>query len=132
MAGRRLYLYFHERILGKLICDDTFALPFWNWDAPDGMHLPLIYADTSSPLYDEKREPGHAQPPFPLVDLDYNHRPYTEATIDNNNHRQIEKNLKIMYRQVSILYISYLYTIISLKLIHITPNIIASTLDRVN
>ena len=32
--GRRFYLYFHERILGKLIGDDTFALPFWNWTRP--------------------------------------------------------------------------------------------------
>ena len=33
----RCYLYFHERILAKLIGDDTFALPFWNWDnqSPD-------------------------------------------------------------------------------------------------
>ncbi|KAJ1272857.1 hypothetical protein BS78_06G234700 [Paspalum vaginatum] len=46
----RLYLYFHERILGKLIGDDTFALPFWNWDAPGGMALPAIYASESSPL----------------------------------------------------------------------------------
>lgn len=28
----RLYLYFHERILAKLINDDEFALPYWNWD----------------------------------------------------------------------------------------------------
>ncbi|WVZ87199.1 hypothetical protein U9M48_033878 [Paspalum notatum var. saurae] len=51
----RLYLYFHERILGKLIGDDTFALPFWNWDAPGGMTLPAIYVRESSPLYDERR-----------------------------------------------------------------------------
>ncbi|KAG8386534.1 hypothetical protein BUALT_Bualt03G0158400 [Buddleja alternifolia] len=30
----RWYLYFYERILGKLIGDPTFALPFWNWDNP--------------------------------------------------------------------------------------------------
>ncbi|CAL5029922.1 unnamed protein product [Urochloa decumbens] len=51
----RFYLYFHERILGKLIGDGTFALPFWNWDAPGGMTLPVIYANESSPLYDEMR-----------------------------------------------------------------------------
>ena len=33
----RMYLYFYERILGKLIDDPTFALPYWNWDSPDGM-----------------------------------------------------------------------------------------------
>lgn len=43
----RYYLYFHERILGKLIGDDTFALPFWNWDSPDGMKLPSIYTPST-------------------------------------------------------------------------------------
>jgi polyphenol oxidase len=26
------FFYFHEHILAKLLDDDTFALPFWNWD----------------------------------------------------------------------------------------------------
>nr|BAP82256.1 polyphenol oxidase [Setaria italica]BAP82267.1 polyphenol oxidase [Setaria viridis] len=89
----RFYLYFHERILGKLINDDTFALPFWNWDAPDGMALPAIYANMSSPLYDERRNPAH-QPPFTL-DLDYSG---TDSTIPRE--QQIDQNLRIMYRQM--------------------------------
>ncbi|XP_047063658.1 polyphenol oxidase I, chloroplastic-like [Lolium rigidum] len=89
----RFYLYFHERILGKLIGDDTFALPFWNWDAPAGMTLPPIYANTSSPLYDERRNPAH-QPPFPL-DLDYDG---TDPSIPTDE--EINQNLKIMYRQM--------------------------------
>ncbi|KAF8649655.1 hypothetical protein HU200_064195 [Digitaria exilis] len=89
----RFYLYFHERILGKLIGDDTFALPFWNWDAPGGMMLPAIYANETSPLYDERRNPAH-QPPFTL-DLDYNG---TDETIPRDE--QIEQNLRIMYRQM--------------------------------
>ncbi|XP_051212743.1 polyphenol oxidase I, chloroplastic-like [Lolium perenne] len=89
----RFYLYFHERILGKLIGDDTFALPFWNWDAPAGMTLPPIYANTSSPLYDERRNPAH-QPPFPL-DLDYDG---TDPSIPTDE--EIDQNLKIMYRQM--------------------------------
>lgn len=36
----RWYLYFFERILGKLIDDESFAIPFWNWDAPEGMKMP--------------------------------------------------------------------------------------------
>ncbi|RLM66747.1 polyphenol oxidase [Panicum miliaceum] len=90
----RFYLYFHERILGKLIGDDTFALPFWNWDAPGGMTLPTIYANQSSPLYDERRNPAH-QPPFTL-DLDYNGTDDTAIPTD----QQIDQNLRIMYRQM--------------------------------
>jgi polyphenol oxidase len=90
----RFYLYFHERILGKLIGDDTFALPFWNWDAPGGMTLPPIYANSSSPLYDERRNPAH-QPPVPL-DLDFSG---TDPSIPRD--QLIDMNLKIMYRQAS-------------------------------
>ncbi|CAL5014835.1 unnamed protein product [Urochloa decumbens] len=89
----RFYLYFHERILGKLIGDDTFALPFWNWDGPDGMAFPAIYNNRSSPLYDEKRNPAHL-PPFTL-DLDYNG---TDSPIPRD--QQIKQNLTIMYRQM--------------------------------
>ncbi|TVU14855.1 hypothetical protein EJB05_38351, partial [Eragrostis curvula] len=94
LPWHRLYLYFHERILGKLIGDDTFALPFWNWGSPGGMTLPPIYANESSPLYDERRNPVH-MPPF-LMDLDYNG---TDTTIPRD--QQIDQNLRIMYRQAS-------------------------------
>ncbi|MBA0694906.1 hypothetical protein Goari_005168 [Gossypium aridum] len=46
----RMYLYFFERILGKLIDDPDFAMPFWNWDSPCGMTMPQIYLDPYSPL----------------------------------------------------------------------------------
>ncbi|URE18660.1 polyphenol oxidase [Musa troglodytarum] len=88
----RWYLYFNERILGKLIGDDNFSLPFWNWDSLDGMMLPSIYADPSSPLYDKFRDAKH-QPPC-LVDFDFDETDpgFTDA-------QQIDHNLKIMYRQ---------------------------------
>ncbi|MED6130683.1 hypothetical protein PIB30_002794 [Stylosanthes scabra] len=86
----RWYLYFHERILASLINDPTFALPFWNWDAPGGMQLPSIYADPKSSLYDKLRNPNH-QPPT-LIDLDFNGDP--------NDQGQVSSNLTIMYRQV--------------------------------
>ncbi|TVU14852.1 hypothetical protein EJB05_38348, partial [Eragrostis curvula] len=89
----RFYCYFHERILGKLIGDDTFALPFWNWDAPAGMTLPPIYANRNSPLYDPRRNPAY-QPPFPL-DLDYNG---TDTATPRA--QLIDQNLNIMYRQM--------------------------------
>ncbi|PSR98570.1 Polyphenol oxidase [Actinidia chinensis var. chinensis] len=89
----RYYLYFFEKILGKLIDDPNFAIPYWNWDAPAGMTMPAIYTDPNSPLYDKLRDAKH-QPPN-LVDLDYNGR-------DENtpSQQQINSNLTIMYRQV--------------------------------
>ncbi|CAN6372696.1 unnamed protein product [Urochloa humidicola] len=93
----RFYLYFHERILGKLIGDDKFALPFWNWDAREGMSLPAIYANEYSVLYDSKRNPMH-QPPV-TVDLDYGCRD-DDPTLARDDEGLIKKNLNIMYRQM--------------------------------
>ncbi|CAA7404101.1 unnamed protein product [Spirodela intermedia] len=87
----RFYLHFHERILGKLIGDESFALPFWNWDAPAGMTLPKIYTDPRSSLYDPLRDAAH-QPPA-LVDFDLGDAAPTAQ-------RQIDLNLSIMYRQM--------------------------------
>jgi len=91
----RWYLYFYERILGSLINDPTFALPFWNYDAPNGMQFPSIYTDRTSPLYDELRNANH-QPPT-LIDLNY--VPGDDSDEDDANER-ISTNLTIMYRQV--------------------------------
>ncbi|KAI5331124.1 PREDICTED: polyphenol [Prunus dulcis] len=89
----RYYLYFHERILAKLIDDPTFVLPFWNWDEPAGMQLPALYANPDSPLYDELPAAAH-QPPT-LVDLDFNG---TDEKV--NREARVNTNLKIMYRQM--------------------------------
>ncbi|XP_010242012.1 PREDICTED: polyphenol oxidase, chloroplastic-like [Nelumbo nucifera] len=89
----RYYLYFYERILGKLIGDPTFALPFWNWDAPAGMTLPAMYTNPSSSLYNKLRDTKH-QPPT-LIDLDYNLK---DPSITNEE--QLKHNLAIMYRQM--------------------------------
>ncbi|KAL2343996.1 hypothetical protein Fmac_005281 [Flemingia macrophylla] len=97
----RWYLYFYEKILGSLIGDPTFALPFWNWDNPKGgMEIPSMYTDKTSPLYDPRRSPNH-QPPT-LVDLDYNQKddddPSASENINPND--QVASNLSIMYRNV--------------------------------
>ncbi|MCA2146139.1 tyrosinase family protein, partial [Citrobacter portucalensis] len=89
----RYYLYFYEKILGKLIDDPSFTLPFWNWDSPDGMKMPSIYANPRSSLYNKLRDAKH-QPPK-LIDLDYN---LTDETTTKKD--QIDSNLKIMYRQM--------------------------------
>jgi polyphenol oxidase len=60
-AWHRCYLYFHERILGKLINDETVALAYWDWDNPQRRTLPPPFAtpsDTSNPLYDSNRGVG--------------------------------------------------------------------------
>lgn len=89
----RYYLYFFERILGKLIDDPSFAMPFWSWDSPESMKMPAMYADPNSSLYNKLRDTKH-QPPT-LIDLDYD---LTDPTTTNKE--QISSNLTIMYRQV--------------------------------
>ncbi|KAE8715169.1 Polyphenol oxidase [Hibiscus syriacus] len=66
----RYYLYFFERILGHLIDDPTFGLPFWNWDSPAGMQMLRMYSDTNYSLYNELRNSRHYPPT--MVDLDFN------------------------------------------------------------
>lgn len=95
MPFHRCYLYFFERILGSLIGDPTFAIPFWNWDAPDGMRMPAMYTDQSSPLFDPRRNGRHVPPK--LIDLDYNGR---EPRFTDN--QQVDHNLRVMYRQVYV------------------------------
>ncbi|VVA13309.1 PREDICTED: polyphenol oxidase [Prunus dulcis] len=89
----RWYLYFYEKIMGELIGDPTFALPFWNWDAPAGMYIPEIFTDTTSSLYDQYRNAKH-QPPK-LLDLNYSG---TDDEVDDAT--RIKENLTTMYQQM--------------------------------
>ncbi|KAL6853825.1 hypothetical protein ACP4OV_019854 [Aristida adscensionis] len=89
----RAYLYFYERILGKLIGDPAFALPFWNWDAPEGMPMPAAFADPGSPLFDALRNPDHAPPR--LLDMHFD-----GAEADLTADEQAELNLRLMHRQL--------------------------------
>ncbi|PUZ50422.1 hypothetical protein GQ55_6G057800 [Panicum hallii var. hallii] len=101
----RMYIYFYERALGQLIGDDTFALPYWNWDAPGGMGIPAIFKDSfANPLYDPYRDQTHRDA---LIDLDYIHSPEdvppipfvrtpaTAAAYDE----AVQKNLCTIYQQ---------------------------------
>ncbi|XP_028775529.1 polyphenol oxidase, chloroplastic-like [Neltuma alba] len=95
----RWYLYFHERILGSLIGDPSFSLPFWNWDSPPGMQIPAIYTDSASSLYDALRSAKH-QPPA-ITDLDFNIDDDSSTSQNSNKGRSvISSNLTIMYRQM--------------------------------
>lgn len=63
LPWHRMYLYFHERILGELVGDSTLTLPFWDWDTPGHDRLPPIYADPGTvdnpnSLFDRNRGAG--------------------------------------------------------------------------
>lgn len=62
LPWHRAYLYFHEQILGELIGDPTFALPYWDWDTPGRDVFPFdAYGkpgDTGNPVYDPTRAVG--------------------------------------------------------------------------
>ena len=56
----RAYLYFHERILCKLLNDNSFRLPYWSWDDANYRNLPAIYrpatvGSAANSLYDANR-----------------------------------------------------------------------------
>ncbi|KAF8662494.1 hypothetical protein HU200_056084 [Digitaria exilis] len=64
-----MYIYFYEKALGQLIGDDTFVLPFWNWDAPEGMVVPALFKDSfANSLYVSNRNPDNLEN---IVDLNY-------------------------------------------------------------
>ncbi|XP_019174288.1 PREDICTED: polyphenol oxidase I, chloroplastic-like [Ipomoea nil] len=90
----RWYLYFYEKILGKLINDSTFALPYWNWDNQSGMAMPNMFmTSTSSSLYDANRNANYFPPA--IVDLNYagSDRGLTDDEL-------INENLVAMYRSM--------------------------------
>ncbi|KAL6614345.1 hypothetical protein ACP70R_036615 [Stipagrostis hirtigluma subsp. patula] len=89
----RAYLYFYERILGSLINDPAFALPFWSWDVPEGMRIPAEFADVASPLYDPRRDARHAAPT--VVDLDF-----SDVEKNLTDEQQIQRNVWVMYKQM--------------------------------
>ncbi|KAL7584247.1 hypothetical protein Lser_V15G45498 [Lactuca serriola] len=98
----RWYLYFYERILGDLIGDSTFGLPYWNWDNPEGMTIPHFFVEKQcnnykvkngeNPLYDEYRDASHLR--YEMIDLDYSGR-NRDLCYD-----QKEINLATMNRQM--------------------------------
>ncbi|KAJ8629161.1 hypothetical protein MRB53_022484 [Persea americana] len=98
LPWHRWYLHFYERILGNLIGDDSFALPYWNWDTPLGMYAPSIFVDTTSSLYDENRNLSH----YPPAVLDYKYAygdavPSTEEAVQevvNQNLLELSKTYK--------------------------------------
>ncbi|KAK6135568.1 hypothetical protein DH2020_030676 [Rehmannia glutinosa] len=91
----RWYLYFFEKICGKLLEDETFALPFWNWDSPSGMVIPAMFNEIGSPLYDRRRNQDHLPPAVADLNWDEDVLP-----VRVNPETQIKYNLSIMYKQM--------------------------------
>ncbi|CAN1221824.1 Polyphenol oxidase, chloroplastic [Linum grandiflorum] len=89
----RFYLHFFERILGKLIDDPSFALPYWNWDNPPGMTIPSFFMNPNSPLHDPIRNPDHQE--SVLLDMDWN-----DEVDSSSPEEQYKTNLSLMHTQM--------------------------------
>lgn len=88
----RMVIYFHERIIGSLIGDDTFALPYWAWDIPEGMVIPDLYTNMSLSFFHPQRDFSHFPPH--VADLNY----VSETNLSARE--QLETNLAFMYNQM--------------------------------
>jgi polyphenol oxidase len=95
----RMYIYFFERIIGELVGDSTFALPYWNWDAPDGMILPAIFNNESSPLYDAKRNREHVDA---VIDLNLGPGKQNDLPVCSDDACLKATNLCNIYRQMAV------------------------------
>jgi len=106
LAWHRFFLYFHERILAKLLDDDTFALPFWNWDnqssdPPLANVLPYAFANKkyqnkSSSLYDVNRNECTKRPN--IIDFQITLECVNQTATLKASLR--EANNRIMYNQM--------------------------------
>ncbi|GJU03812.1 polyphenol oxidase I, chloroplastic-like protein [Tanacetum coccineum] len=104
----RWYLYFYERILGKLLHDDTFALPYWNWDHPTGMMIPGMYEAAMVNKHDPKKKKERDPRNNHLFDGYRNVKHLPPVTMDLNHFEDtntdpamlVHQNLSIMRRQM--------------------------------
>jgi len=63
-AWHRAYLYFHEQILGALVNDAEFRLPYWDWDNAAHRRIPPAYTNpgnNSNSLWNPSRVLGPTQ-----------------------------------------------------------------------
>jgi polyphenol oxidase len=68
LPWHRAYLYFHEKILGALITDPNFRLPYWDWENPAHRRMPSAYTspnNNTNPLFNAPRSmaPGDVLDP---------------------------------------------------------------------
>ncbi|WP_437934142.1 tyrosinase family protein [Sorangium sp. So ce341] len=71
LPWHRAYLYFFEKILGELIDEPDFALPYWDWDTKGRRRLPSAYIAPDNvdinPLFDATRRGGDACLPLERI-----------------------------------------------------------------
>lgn len=104
----RWYLYFYERILRKYSGDDDFALPYWNWDNPEGMTIPQMFVEENdndpffeykNPLFDVYRDTRHLPPK--VVDLFFSGAKLANNFADElDSERQKACNLSMVYKDL--------------------------------
>jgi Common central domain of tyrosinase/Polyphenol oxidase middle domain len=51
LPWHRGFLYFHEKILGALICKKDLRLPVWDWDDPRSRWVPGFYRELGLPTF---------------------------------------------------------------------------------
>ncbi|MCO5585917.1 hypothetical protein L7F22_039851 [Adiantum nelumboides] len=89
----RWYIYFHERILARLLGDDDeFALAFWNYDHPDGATIPWLFSISSAGVHPvlsagALRDSSHEFPATVALDfsVDTDLRPREVQLQENDN-----------------------------------------------
>ncbi|MBV9408298.1 MAG: tyrosinase family protein, partial [Candidatus Eremiobacteraeota bacterium] len=56
LPWHRMFLYFHERILGSLVNDMSLRLTYWDWEVPSHALVPPAFGEIeNNPLYDATR-----------------------------------------------------------------------------
>lgn len=101
LPWHRMFIYWHERILAKVLNDSTFALPFWAWDNqedtnPPANVIPAQYTNTSSSLYDPLR--NNCSSVNPYVDFDNRSGACTNKTAD---YMRVQNN-RLLYSQIVV------------------------------
>ncbi|GAQ86709.1 putative polyphenol oxidase [Klebsormidium nitens] len=55
LPWHRAEIFYFEQSMQYLLNDPTFAMPYWEWDNPEGVWLINQYRNRTSPLFDQKR-----------------------------------------------------------------------------
>jgi len=58
LPWHRMYVYYFERICRKVLNDNTFTLPYWNYSSPNARPIPAAFRVPGSPLFRTNRNPG--------------------------------------------------------------------------